>query len=341
MSTALPNAPKEVQEVANLFLQIPPEESIKYEISEVLSKTRVFIAYVEQVYHELFPSAQAYSDEHIAEHIFVTAIHKDVFEHYLKYEIWALTGSLKRLTENITRMEDQNENEERIGDEIRLLREIVLEGIEFIDKAHLKIKGSALNLGFVKRGVAFSVEIFSASKMLLREKIYSKKMGQDIIRPTSVFLIRQAIDIRIKNAFAIDYICDNRGKPLPVSWSHLIEMINDNPDHIEFPIKSSVLLKIHNWTQKHIHIGQFPNLWEVELAHFILEPLFASDEQTIPKPDGGYSREMSRFGSIKITKEFYERVEEEIKNKLASQYPQGVNVVRLPINPEAFIVEQL
>jgi len=66
---------------------------------------------------------------------------------------------------------------------------------------------------------------------------------------------------------------------------------------IELPdIKKSIICKIHNWTQYFIHGGYVLNLWQIDIAHSLLRPLFIIGEK---------NGNLSINGSIKISEEYF------------------------------------
>jgi hypothetical protein len=114
---------------------------------------------------------------------------------------------------------------------------------------------------------------------------------------TSVFLIRQSIELRIKNALGINYIHHEDGSIIKFPGDKLMDFIFSKPE-IELPdIKKSILKKIHEWTQYFVHGGYILNLWQIDIAHTLLLPFF-----TVGEKDGS----MSIHGSIRIKKEYYE-----------------------------------
>jgi hypothetical protein len=112
----------------------------------------------------------------------------------------------------------------------------------------------------------------------------------------SVFLIRQSIELKIKNALGINFVIDNKGAMLKIPGDKFMDFFFTN-NKIELPnIKKSIVRKIHNWTQYFIHGGYVQNLWQIDIAHSLLNPLFDMGEK---------NGNLSINGGIKISKEYF------------------------------------
>lgn len=99
----------------------------------------------------------------------------------------------------------------------------------------------------------------------------------------SVFLIRQSIELKIKNALGIDYILNDQLLMEKIPGDIFIDFIYNN-DKIDFPnIQKSILIKIHKWTNYFIHGGFIVYIWQIHIAHKLLEELFKDDAIRIEK----------------------------------------------------------
>jgi hypothetical protein len=113
----------------------------------------------------------------------------------------------------------------------------------------------------------------------------------------SVFLIRQSIELKIKNSLGINFICDNTGRMIKFPSDKLMEFFFSKSE-IELPdIKKSIVKKIHNWTQYFVHGGYVLNLWQIDIAHDLLNPLFDMGEK---------NGSLSIYGGVKIKKDYFE-----------------------------------
>ncbi|MCK4328593.1 hypothetical protein KAX02_02000 [candidate division WOR-3 bacterium] len=303
-------------------------------IEELHTATDCFMKYIRNVYNLWFPRVKEYNDKQIAEQIFVKEIEiKDRVSH-TKYELCALIKSFQRTIETVDCDWRRSGDTVELRDELRVLKSTSFEAITFIDLANYYVKGKFAGYGFWKRLIVTSIEPFSASKMLLRNKIYKDAIGTFVIPPTSIFLIRQAIELRLKNAFGIDMITDNNGKILRIPGNRFIELLKDIPnDVIKFPVKRSLVMKIHKWSNYYIHAGFIPYTWEIEWAHYILDPLFSI---------GHFEQTWSLFGTIQIKKDYYNQIETEIKRLISSYLNINIKniVVHRAQEPECLLVHE-
>lgn len=330
---------KAPKELVNFYRYIN-NKSQKYDFldqDEFKNNLKSYIDYLNKLYKNWFKKAKFYNVEHLAEQIFVREINIKQQKHWVKYQLNALIQSVNRVSDDVLKKSQRPSSSLRFVrqpdflDELKLLREIVFESIPFIDISHYYVTGKYPNWVFGKRNVMNSMETIEASKNLLRYKL-TRNLGDFPIRPTSILLIRQSIELRIKNALGIEDIFDEKGNLVKIPSTYFIDIINNNQDKIIFPIKISILLKIYNWTQYYVHGGYAPNTWVIEWTHFILKDLFKSDE---------YQNEFNAFGAVKIAKSFYDKIEIEInnilnarsKNKKAIKY----KVTRLK-SPESIVM---
>jgi hypothetical protein len=155
-----------------------------------------------------------------------------------------------------------------------------------------------------------NMDIFRLSNSLL----YYYVDRNTALIPTTIFLIRQAIEIKILETFGIKgYKCINDSDHIPkINISKLLRFCKKLCENriMDFPVDISLVVNINTWCNSYIHTGDFiANFWEIEWLHFIMRPLFFGDINT------GY---LSR--SIKIKKEYFEKnfyteLEKELSNK--------------------------
>jgi len=291
------------------------------------------IEYIKKIYNYWFKKNIEYSDEKIAEYIFVKEIDKKHLREWIIYKFFAVIKTIQREYLVIKEAyESPDEQREIFNDvpylleELMFLKDMIFEIVVFIDDNNYYVKGQKLNYGWGKTNIINSDEIFRASKMLLKGSLHKERQGGFCAKLTSIFLIRQSIELRLKNIFGISYITNKNGEILPISWEKFLELLEDNKKDIEFPFKISILRKIYKWTNYYIHGGFAPSLWEIEWAHHILNPLFSA---------GRYKTLENRFGSVKIKKSFYENIATEIIKMLKNK---NINIYGLG-DPEALIID--
>ncbi|NMC98303.1 MAG: hypothetical protein GYA62_01085 [Bacteroidales bacterium] len=145
----------------------------------------------------------------------------------------------------------------------------------------------------------------------------------------SVFLIRQSIELKIKNCLGIDVILDSHGYMKKMTADKLIDFVYKN-EHIKIPeIGKSIIKKIHSWTQFFIHGGFILNVWQIDIAQEIIRPLFMHGET---------QKTISIYGSIVIDKVYYEtEFRNELKRFLIESCSMEPDIQIIQKNPEAII----
>ena len=301
------------------------------DFEELKTQFNSFLKYLNNTYTEWFPKASCcYKEEHVAEQLFEREREEKDLKSWVQYELYAIIITSQNVFSRVINLSKAEgcSIDLLLKDELKLLEEISFEVIAFLDYATFVITGKYAGYGYRKRSAANSFELFRASEMFFRnEKIYENCIGDFVIRPTSIVLLRQAIEIRLKNAFGINVITYENGTILKIPGNFLLEIIKTAPEGaIKFPIKLCILRKIHEWTQYYIHGGFIPYLWEIEWAFVILNPLFSV---------GTDGKTFSRDGSIQIKRSYYDQVENEIKSKIGNE---KIKIYRLN-NPESIVTE--
>lgn len=295
-------------EIKNFYDYLNSKDLIKeYNQNQFENLYKSFNQYLLDKKSEWFKKNRNYSDEHICEEIFAFFFDKERIPRLIKYSLFAITKSVERISQNIIEYYLKGEKESFISS-VSIVREIVFETVVFLDDATFHIEGSFAGFNWGKRSVASSIEVFNASKMLFHKNILKNTVGDFVIQPASVFMLRQAIELRIKNSLGIDFIVDKKRGFQKITAESFIDFVSSNPD-IEFPVKKSIVKKIVNWSNYFIHVGFIPEIWKLEWAHYIIEPLFRPDK---------LGDLWSVFGSIKIGKTYFDDIESEIKKYVAA-----------------------
>jgi hypothetical protein len=77
----------------------------------------------------------------------------------------------------------------------------------------------------------------------------------------SISIIRQALEIRIRRAFGINYKIDQSGNKIPISLSEIIAAMEPYKDDIEMKIDFFSLKKINSWANAYLHSGVKRFIW--------------------------------------------------------------------------------
>lgn len=254
-----------------------------------------------------------YSDNHIGEVIFEYFHKKNQKDTYIKCAWQCILSSLVDFLEDTKRIYDKgNPDSQFVCSHFEYFWDFVFDIILFIDHAERSLDENHRGYGFGKRQIATSKEIFENSVDHLLHRLHIDTFSSFVRQSTSAFLLRQAIELRVKNALGINIILDKNDLPLKLTGDFFIDFIFNN-DKIVLPIEKSLLVKIHKWTNYYIHAGWIPEVWKLNYAQKILLPLYYSD--------GNIKKGWSLHGAIKIDKEYYEKkMDNDIKEYIIQKY---------------------
>ena len=243
---------------------------------------------IEVIFNKWFPKCKQCKDEDIINQIFRHDIPQKDYKIWVKYSMACLLNSSKRVYENILECRNIGLNELFIA-EMRLLKEMSFEAVILIEAGFEIIEKKKVSFGHGKRFYIDAYETFSASRQILRKHIVEKAVGNFVLGPTSILLIRQSIELWLKGIFGINYITDEKGNLLKLQPERLFELLKSKS--VSIPVSGTVINKIHQWTQPYVHAGWMSHTWEIEQAQFVLIPIFHSEK-------------------IKIQKTYYNKVEQ-------------------------------
>jgi hypothetical protein len=231
-----------------------------------------FKKYIEETYTSWFPKCKEYNDIDITNQITRKHIKTEDYKTYIKYQLNVILKSSQRICDNINRF--NTEKPEYVHKEIELLSEYGVDCMFFLTWAFKVIEKKNLKCEIGKPTAIEPNNIVSASRLILRNHIDDNHPGSKVIRYSSIFLIRQSIEVFIKNLFGISYITNSQGEIQRLQPEKLLDLIDDNKNTNSFPLPKSVLKNIHSWTQTYVHGGFLPYVWEIEWMNFMIEPIF-------------------------------------------------------------------
>jgi hypothetical protein len=159
---------------------------------------------------------------------------------------------------------------------------------------------------------AANMDIFKLSNDLL----YYYVNRNTALIPTTIFLIRQAIEVKILETFGIkSYKCINHNDYNPIiPISKLLKFCKKlcNDGIMVFPVDVDLIIAINTWCNYYIHTGNFvAAFWEIEWLHFIIQPLFTGASNNT-------AMYLSRSIKIKMDyfeNNFYTELEKELSDK--------------------------
>lgn len=143
------------------------------------------------------------------------------------------------------------------------------------------------------------------------------------------FLLRDSIEVRLKNALGIHEIySDNQW--IRITSNIFIDFICDNNNiNLPSPITKHLLKKIFTWCNYHIHMGIILYEWQYLLIYEYLIPLFSA---------GKTETQWNLSGAISMKKEYYKNdLVNDLKKYLSGLKIKADNIV-LKNKPEAMLI---
>ena len=284
-----------------------------------------FLGYHEQLLKDWFPGLGRLDDETLLCWISRFSLEQGERKQYARALLQGEMDSVRRILDGVREQGAAGPCGPQVSDELLLLREIALEGVVIADYAHCLVKGKYAGFGLWKTNMTHSYPVFEAAKMLLRSKVDRVSIAEIPVRLTSVFLLRQAIELRLRHALGIVSVSNDSGRPVRVDGSKLLTLVKNANGAVDMKVSCRLLEGVFGWTNRYIHSGLRPYLWEAEYACFLLAPLFAG----VIEPDGS----QNLYGAVRIKKAFYEDVERELRTLFPKQ---KISLAR-SYHPEAII----
>lgn len=162
----------------------------------------------------------------------------------------------------------------------------------------------------------------------------SEVLDQRFALNLSCFTIRQSLEIRFKNALGVSQLRDHKHNNIKLKHDFFPNFIKANKEHFNLPdIDLVSLMKIYNWTNRIIHSGTSPRVWEVQYALKSVEPLFMTKELNLEEGKRVIS---SIYGSIQIKD--YLRLKEKLKNEISLLLEHDRFIIKFA-TPEAILLD--
>jgi hypothetical protein len=291
----------------------------KFTWGDIINSLEQYIEWLNDVGKE-FGLKKDYTNEHLAEQLFS---YTEFNKQQCKYHIYALSKYIKELYEEL-KVTKNNSNfcdSDFVKGKLALLKDLIWDGFELIGLCEEEFLERSATIGFGRRRLFSSNEIFYSSIALIRRHFTYNDITYSSL---AVFQIRQAIETKVLNSLGVALIVDEHGEPAKFKLEILIDFI-DKSDKILFPVKKSLLLKITKWTNYYIHRGIMNYHWLIMLAHEVLIPLFKS---------GKGKKIYSIYGAVKIDEAYFKNNLE--KDLLEHLGLSNCNFVKLS-HPEAII----
>jgi hypothetical protein len=188
--------------------------------------------FLKTVYKENFRKLKKYSDEHIACQIF----EKEESASRIKYELFAQIISFERMSKRLRSIDiERADSRINIDSGVKLIRDLITDIITYLGSKKLKYQNKIINFGIYSGNtLLLSNQIYSASIKLFGEVINPASFDITAIKYTSIFLLRQAIELRIMNALGVVEIKKESDTPIRYKFTDILNFIEDNQTDSQF-----------------------------------------------------------------------------------------------------------
>lgn len=249
---------------------------------------------------------------------------------FFEYQAYAFLFCYNKICKEIKDYINNNKTKKIYSDnrfQIKLehITKLMVDSLEIIQYLELSYGHNPEQQIFINRKIS-GTDVFWYTNLLANGIIDT---SNDTYYANLAYLIRDSLEIRIKNALGILEIKDN-AKSCKITSDIFTNFICTNPNvNIPNDINKSILEKIFNWTNYHIHLGIRLYNWEFILILDYISPLFGG---------GKNEHQVSIYGSISMRKNYYQtQLENDLIQYLINQGKTVTNVV-LSKSPECMLV---
>lgn len=290
----------------------------------------LFAKFKDEIFNRIttcFSNFKPYTYEHFIQHVFTNEVKTKDIDNYYKIQLSGLIHVIKKYNDIIKSFSEKKNvyTIDYFNGIINYFKYLIIETYVIIAEIELQKNIKPIRFMGCQNRIDSNESYLSAGNMLYNLYPDSSLSGFN----ASVFLIRQAIELKVKNCLGINVILDKDGRMIKMTSDKLIDFLYTN-DNITLPyIPKSLLKKVHAWTQVFIHGGFVINLWQIDLALDVLKPLFSLGET---------KKVLSIHGAVVIKKAYYEGTfQNEVKEFLISSCGMEDTINVVFTTPEAII----
>ena len=190
----------------------------------------------------------------------------------------SLTVANKYLQEAVTQIKNHSGNlkDKNVYKHCEIIRDYLHDIKPFVEYFMHKDEPGFVLINGGKSYENYSYEMNRIANNLYWNSLYrSNIMDQKMSINLSNFALRQALELKFKRILGIyDVYTKNLDGP-KLRHDFFPEFINNNASHFTIPYDHlAFLINVYKWTNRTIHIGENPRIWELRLALDYLAPFF-------------------------------------------------------------------
>ena len=299
------------------FLDACEKKDILPDRPLVIKLVELYQQWFKDLANSWFRKRKLYSNDHLASLCFKPAPEKCLYKCWANSHLQVIDITLTECL-NILRHEDCGEATV-FRSELRLASRLVEESFTFIDIASGMITGTTAGIQAYRRYLMCSTEAFDGSKLLVRRHVILNTIGEFAIVQSAAILIRQSLELRLKNMWGIDLIETNDVLLNKIPYEFILSFMKQRATDIEMPVKMNIITEIFKMANATIHMGWTPFIWSILFAQKLLLPLFSA---------GRHKGTWSIFGSVKIRQSAYDDFEIELITELTRRGVANPKLIR-------------
>ncbi|HFQ5238320.1 TPA: hypothetical protein ACGUS9_004247, partial [Vibrio vulnificus] len=208
------------------------------------------------------------TDQYLS-HLYSSDINQDWFEAQCK----SACNQIEKVTNEESKFNKYYQNALTENDLLLFTRELICD-ISLLDQ--ISCGRLALDNQVSRENYLSSHQFFLHAKFAYFTKKYvAETTNRNFNFSTMPTLIRQSIEIRLKNMIGLEKIEKVGGGFKFVPINSLLEFFSNNPNFIEFPVCIGLLKAINTWTNTFVHSGVVPFCWQSLEAIDLIESLFS------------------------------------------------------------------
>ncbi len=291
-----------------------------------LTKIREFILQTVQKIQPDFPSKEnEYSVSHLCPQILVKYVTDETRKTYIVYSMYACLKTIKSLSEDIFKYTENHKKDYLNNTFVKCRIHQILRCWNDAQDLLNNIEDNGISV----RRQMNTIDLAAFSSLLRNGSINSSALP---FSSTLSFLLRQELELKIRNALGILQIRDkNTKEPIHYQNQWLLDFLFSNENiNIEDSLSKNILLKIFEWCNYQIHAACNLFYWEYEIINSYITPLFSTKQTQL---------QINAYGGISMQKNYYETILKSELTKYIQNKTQNQNIEIIFMDkPEALLL---
>lgn len=205
---------------------------------------------------------------------FVEDLYKDTIDDdWLKAQCISAINQINKLTDQESTFHKYYDSILTSKDQKLLTQELILDlcYLDIISKYKINFATKIDRANYLTSNSFF----LHAKFALFTNKLIPSTTNRDFSIASMPTLIRQSIELKIKNMIGFDKVTKDDGGYKQVTISSILNFFKENPELLDLPLPIEYLIAINRWTNNFVHSGIASFSWQSLEAVDIIECLFS------------------------------------------------------------------